>query len=347
MARWLKGVIEAIVPARVGALALLAGRFRERVRSAIPNLNERRRFWEQALANDTAEHALAGRDAASERALEAALERWRSANAGQRGGEAYLVGAGPGSPDLITLRGRQLLAHAEVVLYDRLVNPAILEFARRDAELICVGKKARQPSITQEQLNRLLVQLVKSGKRVCRLKGGDPMIFGRIGEELEALTKAGLPFQIVPGVSAVEGCAAFAGIPLTLRGVAEAVLITTGHTQDHSSPDLAAYRPGQTLALYMGVAHFGAIADELIANGHDPATPVAVIENGTRDDQRVIRAALVDLARLSAEQEIKSPSLLLVGETVRCAERYRWFDRGALVVAAEPATAKGAQAANS
>jgi uroporphyrin-III C-methyltransferase/precorrin-2 dehydrogenase/sirohydrochlorin ferrochelatase len=346
MARWLKGLIEALVPARVGALALLAGRFRERVRKAIPNLNERRRFWERVLTGDAAEHALAGRDAQSERAIEAALERWHSETA-ERVGEAYLVGAGPGSPDLITLRGRQLLAHAEVVLYDRLVNPAILEFARRDAELICVGKKAGQPSITQTQLNRLLVQLVKSGKRVCRLKGGDPMIFGRIGEELEALTKAELPFQIVPGVSAVEGCAAFAGIPLTLRGVAEAVLITTGHTQDHSSPDLALYRPGQTLALYMGVAHFSAIADELIANGHAPATPIAIVENGTRDEQRVIRAALADLARVSAEHAVKSPALLLVGATVRCAERYRWFDRGALIIASEPGTsAKGVQAAN-
>ena len=347
LARWLKGLIEAIVPARIGALALLAGRFREGVRGAIPNLNERRRFWEGALTGDAAEHALAGRDAASEQALDAALEHWRSENAEQRGGEAYLVGAGPGSPDLITLRGRQLLAHAEVVLYDRLVNPAILEFARRDAELISVGKKAGRPSITQAQLNRLLVQLVKSGKRVCRLKGGDPMVFGRVGEELEALTKAGLPFQIVPGVSAVEGCAAFAGIPLTLRGVSEAVLITTGHTQDHASPDLAAYRPGQTLALYMGVAHFGAIAAELIANGHGPATPVAIVENGTRDDQRVIRASLAELAGVSAEHAVKSPALLLVGETVRCAERYRWFDRGALVIAPEPDTkAKGAQAAN-
>jgi uroporphyrin-III C-methyltransferase/precorrin-2 dehydrogenase/sirohydrochlorin ferrochelatase len=346
MARWLKGLIEAIVPVRVGALALLAGRFRERVRNAIPNVNERRRFWEQALSSDAAGHALAGRDAQSARALEAALERWRSTTA-ERVGEAYLVGAGPGSPDLITLRGRQLLAHAEVVLYDRLVNPAILEFARRDAEVICVGKKAGRPSITQAQLNRLLVQLVKSGKRVCRLKGGDPMIFGRVGEELEALTKAGLPFQIVPGVSAVEGCAAFAGIPLTLRGVAEAVLITTGHTQDHSSPNLALYRPGQTLALYMGVAHFGAIADELIANGHAPATPVAIVENGTRDEQRVIRAALGDLARVSAEHAVESPALLLVGDTVRCAERYRWFDRGALIVAPETETsAKDAQAAN-
>jgi len=348
MARWLKGLIEAAVPARIGALALLAGRFRERVRKVIPNIDERRRFWERALTGDTAEHALAGRDARSEQALEAALERWRSEAPEKRVGEAYLVGAGPGSPDLITLRGRQLLAQAEVVLYDRLVNPAILEYARRDAELICVGKRARTPSITQAQLNRLLVQLVKSGKRVCRLKGGDPMVFGRIGEELEALTKAELPFQIVPGVSAVEGCAAYAGIPLTLRGVSEAVLITTGHTQDHSSPDLAAYRPGQTLALYMGVAHFGAIADELIANGHEPNTPVAIIENGTLDAQRVIRTALADLSRASTEHEVKSPALLLVGETVRCAERYRWFDRGALIAAPESeAAARDARVANS
>ena len=347
MARWLKGLIEAIVPMRVGALALLAGRFRERVRSAIPNLDQRRRFWERALTSDVGEHALAGRDAESERALEAALERWRSAAAELNVGEAYLVGAGPGSADLITLRGRQLLAHADVVLYDRLVDSETLKFARRDAELICVGKMPRKPSITQVQLNRLLVQLVKSGKRVCRLKGGDPMVFGRVGEELEALTKAGLPFQIVPGVSAVEGCAGFAGIPLTLRGVSEAVLITTGHTQDHSSADLAAYKPGQTLALYMGVAHFKAIADELIANGHEPATPIAIIENGTLDSQRVIRAALVDLARVSAEHEVSSPALLLVGETVRCAERYRWFDRGALIVAPEPEAATSTHVANS
>jgi uroporphyrin-III C-methyltransferase/precorrin-2 dehydrogenase/sirohydrochlorin ferrochelatase len=347
MARWLKGLIETLVPARIGALALLAGRFRERVKNAIPNLNERRRFWERALTSAPAEHVLAGRDNDGERALEAALERWRSETGDERRGEAYLVGAGPGSADLITLRGRQLLAQADVVLYDRLVDSATLKYARRDAELICVGKMARKPSITQVQLNRLLVQLVKTGKRVCRLKGGDPMVFGRVGEELQALTKAGLPFQIVPGVSAVEGCAAFAGIPLTLRGVSEAVLITTGHTQDHSSPDLAAYKPGQTLALYMGVAHFKAIADALIANGHEPATPIAIVENGTLDSQRVIRAALVDLARVSADHEIHSPALLLVGETVRCAERYRWFDRGALIVTPEPEAAASTHVANS
>jgi uroporphyrin-III C-methyltransferase/precorrin-2 dehydrogenase/sirohydrochlorin ferrochelatase len=336
IARWLKGLIETAVPARVGTLARLAGRWRERIRNAIPAIGERRRFWEDALTGDVAEHAYAGRDEQAEQALAAALERWHDVDPkAARTGEAYLVGAGPGSPDLITVRGRQLLAHADVVLYDRLVNPAILSFARRDAELICVGKTPHKPSITQVQLNRLLVQLVASGKRVCRLKGGDPMIFGRVGEELEALTAAGLPFQIVPGVSAVEGCAAYAGIPLTLRGVAHAILITTGHTRDHVSPDLAAYQPGQTLALYMGVARFASIVDQLVGNGHDAATPVAIVESGTMPEQRVIRATLGDLARVAAELKVASPALLLVGETVRYAERYAWFNRNVLVAPPE------------
>ena len=336
VARWLKGLIETVVPARVGALAQLAGRWRERVRNAIPAIGDRRRFWEDALTGDVADHAYAGRAEQAEQALAAALERWCGTDPkAARVGEAYLVGAGPGSPDLITVRGRQLLAHADVVLYDRLVNPAILSFARRDAELICVGKTPNKPSITQVQLNRLLVQLVASGKRVCRLKGGDPMIFGRVGEELEALTQAGLPFQIVPGVSAVEGCAAYAGIPLTLRGVAHAILITTGHTRDHVSPDLAAYQPGQTLALYMGVERFATIMDELLGNGHDPATPVAIVESGTLPEQRVIRATLGDLARVAAEHRVVSPALLLVGETVRYAERYAWFNRNVLVAPPE------------
>ena len=340
VARWLKGLIETVVPSRVGALATLAGRWRERVRAAIPDLDRRRRFWQDTLAGEIADHTFAGRDAESERALDAALERWRTGLPQSAAfGEAYLVGAGPGNPDLLTLRGKQLLAKADVVLYDRLVNPEILSFARRDAELLSVGKSARKPSITQVQLNRLLVQLVSSGKRVCRLKGGDPMIFGRVGEELEALTAAGLPFQIVPGVSAVEGCAAYAGIPLTLRGVAHALLITTGHAEDHASVDLAAFRPGQTLALYMGVAHLASIADELVGNGHAAETPVAVVERGTTPKQRVIRTTLGDLGRVSAEHQVESPALLLVGETVRHAERYRWFAPGVLIESAEAPSA--------
>jgi uroporphyrin-III C-methyltransferase / precorrin-2 dehydrogenase / sirohydrochlorin ferrochelatase len=325
LSRWVKGLIEAMLPARLGLLATLAGRWRERVRAAVPDATERRHFWERVVQGDVAQHAFAGREADADRALQEGLAAWQ-ADTGNRAGEAYLVGAGPGGPDLITIRGRQLLATADVVLYDRLVSPELLAYARRDAELISVGKTPRRPSITQKQLNRLLVRLVQSGKRVCRLKGGDPMIFGRGGEELDALAAAGLRFQVVPGVSAAEGCAAYAGIPLTLRGVSQAVLLTTGHTQDDDrAAALAECRPGQTLALYMGVAQYAEIAAALIARGHDPETPVAVVENGTTDRQRVIRAVLRNLADAQEELAIAPPALLIVGETTRFAERFSWF----------------------
>ncbi|HWN38516.1 MAG TPA: siroheme synthase CysG, partial [Gammaproteobacteria bacterium] len=197
LARWIKGVIETLLPARLGALAELAGRWRQRTREHIADATERRHFWERVVTGVVAEHAFAGRDADAERALESALSSWGSDDVARRG-EAYLVGAGPGGIDLITIRGRQLLAAADVVLYDRLVSAELLQYARRDAELICVGKTPRRPSISQKQLNRLLVSLVQSGKRVCRLKGGDPFVFGRGGEELEALAEAGLKFQVVP-----------------------------------------------------------------------------------------------------------------------------------------------------
>jgi uroporphyrin-III C-methyltransferase/precorrin-2 dehydrogenase/sirohydrochlorin ferrochelatase len=325
LARWIKGLIETIVPQRLGTLAELAGAWRERVRGAIPDADERRHFWERVVSGEVAEHAFAGRQTDAELALERGIAAWGNDDR-QRRGEAYLVGAGPGSPDLITIRGRQLLATADVVLYDRLVNSATLGFARRDAELISVGKTPRRPSITQKQLNRLLVQQVQAGKRVCRLKGGDPMIFGRGGEELEALAEAGLRFQVVPGVSAAEGCAAYAGIPLTLRGVSQGVLLTTGHTQDESSAALAQFRPGQTLALYMGVAQYSEISAALIAHGHSTDTPVAIVENGTTERQRVIRTVLGKIAQAQAAFEIAPPALLIVGETTRFAERYSWFE---------------------
>ncbi len=324
IARWVKGLIEAWLPSRLGALAELAGRWRERVRQLVPDPTERRHFWERVVTGTTAEHAFAGRDDDAQRTLEAELATLRS-DPPERRGEAYLVGAGPGSPDLITIRGRQLLATADVVLYDRLASPALLEYARREAELICVGKTPRRPSITQKQLNRLLVGLVQSGKRVCRLKGGDPFIFGRGGEELEALAEAGLKFQVVPGVSAAEGCAAYAGIPLTLRGVSQAVVLTTGHTIDDAAPTLQDFRPGQTLALYMGVAQYAEVSATLIAAGHDPATPAAIVESGTTPQQRVVRTTLRCLAAAQAALEIRPPALLIVGETTRFAERYSWF----------------------
>jgi uroporphyrin-III C-methyltransferase / precorrin-2 dehydrogenase / sirohydrochlorin ferrochelatase len=324
LARWIKGVIETLLPARLGALAELAGRWRGRAREQIADPAERRHFWERVVTGVVAEHAFAGRDADAERALEAALASWGSDEVARRG-EAYLVGAGPGGIDLITIRGRQLLAAADVVLYDRLVSAELLQYARRDAELICVGKTPRRPSITQKQLNRLLVSLVRSGKRVCRLKGGDPFVFGRGGEELEALAEAGLKFQVVPGVSAAEGCAAYAGIPLTLRGVAQAVVLTTGHTSADGSPATAEYQSGQTLALYMGVAQYGEIAAALLAKGYASETPVAVVESGTTDRQRVVRTVLGSLGAAQAALDIRPPALLIVGETTRYADRYSWF----------------------
>jgi uroporphyrin-III C-methyltransferase/precorrin-2 dehydrogenase/sirohydrochlorin ferrochelatase len=325
LARWIKGLIETMLPQRLGALAELAGAWRARVRGKILDADERRHFWERVVSGEVAQHAFAGRNADAERALERRLAGWAT-DERERRGEAYLVGAGPGSPDLITIRGRQLLASADVVLYDRLVSAEILSFARRDAELISVGKTPRRPSITQKQLNRLLVQQVQAGKRVCRLKGGDPMIFGRAGEELEALAEAGLKFQVVPGVSAAEGCAAYAGIPLTLRGVAQGVLLTTGHTQDEGAAALAEFRPGQTVALYMGVAQYAEIAAVMIAHGHDAATPVAIVENGTTERQRVIRTVLGKLGQAQAALAITPPALLIVGETTKFAERFSWFE---------------------
>ena len=324
LARWIKGVIETLLPARLGALAELAGRWRQRVREQVTDPTERRHFWERVVTGVVAEHAFAGRDADAEQALERALSSWGSDDIARRG-EAYLVGAGPGGIDLITIRGRQLLATADVVLYDRLASAELLQYARRDAELICVGKTPRRPSISQKQLNRLLVSLVQSGKRVCRLKGGDPFIFGRGGEELEALAEAGLKFQVVPGVSAAEGCAAYAGIPLTLRGVAQAVLLTTGHTRDDGTPIIGKHQPGQTLALYMGVAQYAELSAALIANGYSPEAPVAVVESGTTDRQRVVRTVLGSLAAAQVALEIQPPALLIVGETTRYAERFSWF----------------------
>ena len=226
---------------------------------------------------------------------------------------------------MITIRGRQLLATADVVLYDRLASAELLQYARRDAELICVGKTPRRPSISQKQLNRLLVSLVQSGKRVCRLKGGDPFIFGRGGEELEALAEAGLKFQVVPGVSAAEGCAAYAGIPLTLRGVAHAVLLDDRPHARRRRAAIGEFQPGQTLALYMGVAQYAEISEALIANGYARETPVAVVESGTTDRQRVVRTALAACAAAQVALEIEPPALLIVGETTRYAERYSWF----------------------
>lgn len=324
--RRVRSLIEDAVPWRIGRLAALAGRWRDRVRETIPAIGPRRHFWQETLTGEVADQVLAGREGEAEQALDRALRQWRETGAAIRtSGEAWLVGAGPGDPELMTLRGRRLLANADAVLYDRLVNPEVLRFARRDAELIAVGKQAGRPSITQTRINALLVQHVSAGKKVCRLKGGGPMIFSRVAEELNALTDAQLPFQIVPGISAIEGCAAYAGIPLTLRDEARAILIATGHTHEHVAGDLSDYRPDRTLVLYMAVAHLPAVAEQLKSLGHPAHLPVAIVENGTLENQRVVRATLGTLADTAGSHEIVSPALLFVGSMARFADSYGWF----------------------
>ncbi len=325
VARRVRRMIERAVPRRIGRLAALFGSWRSRVADRIAGFDERRRFWEDLCDGAVAEHALAGRDADAESALSAALEQWVSAASG-RAGEAWFVGAGPGDPELMTLRGQYLLSRADTILYDRLVHAEILDYARRDAEFIAVGKQTGRATVQQVEINRLLVERVTAGERVCRLKGGDPMVFGRIGEELEALAAAGLPFQIVPGISSVEACAAYAGIPLTLRDESQAVLIATGHTREHVEADLSGFQARQTLALFMSVGRLKGIADRLLELGHAPQLPAAIIERGTTDRQRVVVTTLAELHATASARQVSAPAMILIGPTVAWADRYRWFD---------------------
>jgi uroporphyrin-III C-methyltransferase/precorrin-2 dehydrogenase/sirohydrochlorin ferrochelatase len=284
------------------------------------------RFWERILDGRIAEQVLADNSAAATQAM---MRELSAETATAERGEAWIVGAGPGDPELITLRGSRLLQTADVVLHDRLVANELLQLARRDADLICVGKQADGPSTPQADINAMLIDLVQRGKRVCRLKGGDPFLFGRGGEEIDALSSAGLPYQVVPGISAANGCAAGAGIPLTHRDVSGAVTFVTGHrSAEHGDSDwerLAAYR--HTLVVYMGSGQLEHICRQLMHYGRAHHTPAALIENGTTEQQRVLGGTLDDIAILAATAQIHSPALLIVGEVVDKADKLNWVTR--------------------
>lgn len=315
LARRIKRMIETWLPARIGALAERAGRWRHLVKRRFPNGRARLRFWERFFDGAIAEHLLAGRERDAEHAFRREILTTDLA-AERPTGEAYIVGAGPGDPALMTVRAVQLLGQADVVLYDALVSPEILDYGRKDATYIPVGKRPGD-SDKQADIAVLLVRLVKEGKRVCRLKGGDPLIFGRGGEEAAVLAKHGLPYQIVPGISAALGCAADALVPLTHRGLASSVTFATAIVDASSEPDWTLLaRPGQTLALYMAVRSLEKVAAKLIDAGLPPDTPAAVVENGTRPDQRVIEASIEGIADAAGRRNVRSPALLFVGETV-------------------------------
>ncbi|MBK4988433.1 siroheme synthase CysG [Pseudomonas sp. S36] len=326
LARLIRAKLEAWIPAAYGELAGLAARFRHRVKSLYPDVNQRRGFWETVFQGPIAERQLAGQGAEAERLLQAMVDGAPV----QQGGEVYLVGAGPGDPDLLTFRALRLMQQADVVLYDRLVAPAIIDMCRRDAERIYVGKRRADHAVPQDQINRLLVDLAQQGKRVLRLKGGDPFIFGRGGEEIEELAEHGIPFQVVPGITAASGCSAYGGIPLTHRDYAQSVRFVTGHLKDGTSnlpwTDLVA--PGQTLVFYMGLVGLPTICAELIRHGRAASTPAALVQQGTTRNQRVFTGTLADLPDLVARHEVHAPTLVIVGEVVQLRDKLAWFEGG-------------------
>ncbi|MBP0447639.1 uroporphyrinogen-III C-methyltransferase [Roseomonas sp. SSH11] len=314
LARLLRARIESMLPPALGRLAALAERFRELLRSTIPSPPARRRFLDAVLTGPVADLVLAGREVEAEAAFSTALSKADRAPPGI----VHLVGAGPGAGDLLTLRALRLLGEADVIVHDRLVGNEVLELARRDAERIYVGKQRARHCLPQEGINELLINLARQGKRVVRLKGGDPFIFGRGGEELEACRKAGVACEVVPGVTAALACAASAGIPLTHRDHARIVTFVTGHTKDgRLDLDFAALsRPEQTLAVYMGVSTLRKLRHGLVAEGLDPMTPVALIESGGTDGQRVLLGTLDGIAEKAAQWHQGGPVMTLVGTVV-------------------------------
>ena len=325
LTRKLKELNETMIPERIDKLAELLGSFRGRVKNEIDDFSERIRFWENVLDSEIPELVYNGQNDEAR----SALDNWLTNPQSDRvGGEVYLVGAGPGDPDLLTLRALRLMHKADVVLYDRLVSPEILLKLRPDAQKIYVGKRSADHAMPQETINEMLVRLAKESKRVLRLKGGDPFIFGRGGEELESLAAAGIPFQIVPGITAASGCASYAGIPLTHRDYSQSVRFLTGHTKDGRVPlewDILV-KEQQTLVFYMGLAGLPFICDQLLKHGMSSTTPAAVIQQGTTQNQKVVVGSLDRIAGLAVEKEIQAPTIIIIGEVVKLQKSLSWFN---------------------
>lgn len=324
LARLLKARLEHELPAAFGRLAALAGKYRARVKARLPESGVRRAFWEWVMHGPVAEAVFAGREAEAEALLEARLA---DPAAAPRRGCVYLVGAGPGDPDLMTFRALRILQKADIIFYDRLIPKAVLDLARRDAERFYVGKERSHHCVPQSQINALLIEHARAGRTVVRLKGGDPFIFGRGGEEALALAEAGVDFQVVPGITAASGCAAYAGIPLTHRDLARGVRFLTGHTRDgRVDLDLIGRpHPQETLVFYMALSQLEVICRALVERGLPGDWPAAAIEQGTTARQRVVEATLDTLPAGVQAAGLRSPALLIVGRVVRLRARLGWF----------------------
>ncbi len=321
LSRQIRTQLEATIPHGMGKLAEFSGKWRSAVKAKITNPDERRIFWEDLYASPLKEQIFNDNLAEADRLIEQALNEWQKPK-----GEVYLVGAGPGDPELLTLKALRLMQQADVVIYDRLVSAPIMDLCRRDAEKIYVGKARSNHAVPQEGINALLVKYASEGKRVCRLKGGDPFIFGRGGEEIEELFAAGVAFQVVPGITAASGCSAYAGIPLTHRDYAQSVRFLTGHLKE-GSPELPwneLIYENQTLVLYMGLVGLEKICAQLIEHGQRPDMPVALVSKGTTPEQKVVVGTLQDIASKVNEHHIQAPTLTIIGEVVRLREKLKW-----------------------
>ena len=323
LARSIKGLIDSLLPARVDRLAALLRELRAAIKKKVPDFSQRTRFWEKILEGDIPELVYSGKE---QEAREKILKQADKPSPEQ--GEVYLVGAGPGDPELLTLKALRLMHKADIVLYDRLVSEAILLKLRPDADKVFVGKARSDHAVPQEDLNSMLVRLAKEGKKVLRLKGGDPFIFGRGGEEIEKLSEAGVAFQVVPGITAASGCATYAGIPLTHRDYSQSVRFLTGHIRDGGVPlnwSLLAQEQ-QTLAFYMGLSGLAIICEELLAHGMEKDMPVAVIQQGTTRDQKVSVGTLESIVEQARNDDIQPPTLIIIGRVVALRDRLDWFE---------------------
>ncbi|MDO6475833.1 siroheme synthase CysG [Alteromonas sp. 1_MG-2023] len=323
--RYLRQKLESVIPANISRLGAFSEKFREKVKSSLKGVTARRYFWEDVLDGDIAELVEKGQP---EKADARFLEALSAAQSEQKiEGQVYLVGAGPGDPDLLTFRALRLMQKADVVVYDRLVSPAILELVRRDAEKIYVGKAKSNHTLPQDQINSLMVEEAKKGNRVVRLKGGDPFIFGRGGEEIEELIAAGIDFQVVPGITAASGASTYAGIPLTHRDHAQSVTFATGHlkngTIDLNWPALA--HQNQTIVFYMGLTGLPVICSKLIEHGLSASTPIALVQEATRESQKVITGTLDTIPAHPQLDEMKPPTLIIVGSVVTLHKKLDWF----------------------
>ncbi len=330
LARLLRGKIEASLPAAYGQLAALVADFRDKVKEKLPS-GQRRRFWENILQGRVAELVFSRQVDKAKQLLSDILSQ-ENPSENKTMGEVYLIGGGPGDPDLLTFRALRLMQQADVVAYDRLVSKAVLELVRRDAEKIDVGKERDNHHVPQDEINALLANLAKQGKRVLRLKGGDPFIFGRGGEELETLMAEGIPFQVIPGITAAAGAACYAGIPLTHRDYAQSCVFVTGHLKDGTMNlnwDLLV-QPQQTVVVYMGLLGLPMLCQELMRHGLPANKPIALIQQATTAKQRVFTGTLGTLPEIIRNSNIKPPSLIIIGDVVKLHKKLAWFNPSTL-----------------